>query len=466
MTPLGVVVAAPAVDGTGMRQRAALGLVQKLVAAVAAGSVAETWTPSQINSNCVLSNGDLTATFAGVAQANSPGFGTRAVTTGNFYWETTLVETSIASDDAPVGIGNTSSSTATWRGNFADTVDYYSGNRCLSGRSIVLYGVFSMIKKLFFMAALLAPGLAYGGNPSANLSVQIVPSGPAVPAAAQAAGFTTLAANYDFSQPFYATQSNWLDCGANNDSLPWHVGNPGISLTEFPCNINQRADPVTGDTVMDFQYLTSYNSYGQTGQFNTIGAQTINNGTGTVTVSFPNFYVEAAYRVGPPYCGSHNAGGPNGVWSWGTVGPLEMDFTELWTSDCGYGDAAGANHANNSPLPGYASYQPNNLPPGWIQTAYHRYGTLLTSDGSTSAKACFFVDDILQSPACGEANFTPGQYASRNYLIASATNLTPPLPQNIDLYIKYIRVWSCASWATGHCDGSTLFDNGSLRYWH
>ena len=102
MTPLGVVVAAPAVDGTGMRQRAALGLVQKLVAAVAAGSVAETWTPSQINSNCVLSNGDLTATFAGVAQANSPGFGTRAVTTGNFYWETTLVETSIASDDAGV----------------------------------------------------------------------------------------------------------------------------------------------------------------------------------------------------------------------------------------------------------------------------------------------------------------------------------------------------------------------------
>jgi hypothetical protein len=33
-----------------------------------------------------------------------------------------------------------------------------------------------MIKKLFFIAALLMPGLAYGG-PSANLSVQIVPAG-------------------------------------------------------------------------------------------------------------------------------------------------------------------------------------------------------------------------------------------------------------------------------------------------
>jgi hypothetical protein len=95
--------------------------------AVAAGSVTETWNPSQINSNCVLSNGNLTATFGGVAQTYSAGFGTRGVTTGKFYWETTLVGTSIASTDASVGIGNTSSSTATWLGNLADTVGYYSG---------------------------------------------------------------------------------------------------------------------------------------------------------------------------------------------------------------------------------------------------------------------------------------------------------------------------------------------------
>jgi len=42
MTRLGVVVAAPALEnGTGMRHQAERGLVQKLVAAVAAGSVAE-----------------------------------------------------------------------------------------------------------------------------------------------------------------------------------------------------------------------------------------------------------------------------------------------------------------------------------------------------------------------------------------------------------------------------------------
>jgi hypothetical protein len=34
-----------------------------------------------------------------------------------------------------------------------------------------------MIKRLFLAAALVAPGLAYAGNPSANLPVQIVPAG-------------------------------------------------------------------------------------------------------------------------------------------------------------------------------------------------------------------------------------------------------------------------------------------------
>jgi hypothetical protein len=59
-----------------------------------------------------------------------------------------------------------------------------------------------MIKRVFITAALLVPSLAYSANPSANLTVQV---DPAVPAEAAAAGFTTLAANYDFTQPLYAT---------------------------------------------------------------------------------------------------------------------------------------------------------------------------------------------------------------------------------------------------------------------
>jgi hypothetical protein len=73
-----------------------------------------------------------------------------------------------------------------------------------------------MKKKLFFAAMLVAPSLAY----SADLTVQVVPaaSSPAVPAGAQAAGFTTLAANYDFTQPL---PSNWLGCSPW-DGQPYH----------------------------------------------------------------------------------------------------------------------------------------------------------------------------------------------------------------------------------------------------
>src|SRR5215831_15560422 len=55
-----------------------------------------------------------------------------------------------------------------------------------SGRSIGFYGVLRMVRELFYTAALLVPGLAYAGNPSADLSVQIVPAVPQVPARPQA----------------------------------------------------------------------------------------------------------------------------------------------------------------------------------------------------------------------------------------------------------------------------------------
>src|SRR5690348_16001070 len=103
-----------------------------------------------------------------------------------------------------------------------------------------------MIKKLSFMAALWLPGLAYAGNPSADLSVQIVPAPP--PAPAVAAGFTTLTLNADFSTPFYANKANWLDCGGAT-SPQWYkqwvaFGSNGVAA---PCSaILQETDPLTG----------------------------------------------------------------------------------------------------------------------------------------------------------------------------------------------------------------------------
>ena len=95
-----------------------------------------------------------------------------------------------------------------------------------------------MIKKLLFTAALLVPGLAYGQNPSTNLSAQVVRAGsdpiacdigPAytgqIPAAATQAGIIGCAANYDFTQTQSFTDnagthqwsnlSSWFTCNSN-----------------------------------------------------------------------------------------------------------------------------------------------------------------------------------------------------------------------------------------------------------
>ena len=147
-----------------------------------------------------------------------------------------------------------------------------------------------MIKQLFFTAALLTPALAYAGTPRATLPGQIVP--PTVPAPAAAAGFTTLAANYDFSQPQYATQSNWLDCSDTNSALPWHYGPPYNTPSQLPpCNINQKTDPVTGQTVLAVQWL---NSYGTPARPALLMCTCFDD---THYLDFPSFYVETVFRM-------------------------------------------------------------------------------------------------------------------------------------------------------------------------
>src|ERR1700730_18026778 len=110
-----------------------------------------------------------------------------------------------------------------------------------------------MIKQLFFMAALLVPGLAYGGNPSADLQVQIVPAGsPPVPAAAQAANFTTLALNSDFTSAFYANRAHWLDCAGATNPI-WY--NVVYGVGPAPCsNYAIIQDPVYGGQVLSQKY--------------------------------------------------------------------------------------------------------------------------------------------------------------------------------------------------------------------
>jgi hypothetical protein len=325
-----------------------------------------------------------------------------------------------------------------------------------------------MIRKLFFTAALLMPGLAYSANPSTNLTVQIAPAGsdPAVPTEAANAGFTTLAANFDFSQPLYATQSNWLDCVGTNNSLPWHKGSPGVTNT-VPCNVHQVVDPVTGQTVMDLQRLLSYNGP-PIGVTNGEAIQTCSDGGdkwGGTCTAFPYMYLETVYRIDA--ASTHQNGG---VYTWQTSPggssdqPLEFDLGELYNTT--FGSNGYHNYINNNAAFFWDSNPgDNNLPPGWSPTTYQKYGMLITSDGRTSVMACSFVGDRLQK--CYNVGAQSPQYANLNWLVAAiGDDATNAINATINLYIQYIRVWTCANRTTTTCNGSTLFNSGGLTYWH
>lgn len=349
-----------------------------------------------------------------------------------------------------------------------------------------------MIKKILLTAALLVPGLAYG-QVSTPLDPPVTPAGqdPTPPPQAAAAGFTTLAYNFDFSQSTYATQSNWLDCVGTDTSKPWHVGFPG-GITSLPCNIKQATDPLDSSTVMRLQYLASYSSYGLgyppsgsgpppggSPNYNYVSMMGAPNGSvggssGHATISFPDYYIEGTYRLDSTYptglINGHNSSGPDGLWSWQEPGDaIECEFAEIYGSSNGFGDGGCGNwHPGGSHLANWISYDPSqnqHIPPGWNVTAYHTYGALYTSDGATSIKVCHYIDNILQT--CFEMSPVAGQFNQRTWPIiwvGSDVNGGPLVDTNE--YVKNIHVFSCPNWATQQCNGTTLFNSGGLTYWH
>jgi hypothetical protein len=304
--------------------------------------------------------------------------------------------------------------------------------------------------------------------PAANLSVEIVPaSGSSAPIEAANAGFTTLAQSWDFSQPLYATQSNWYDCSGtdfSNRSVLFHQGNPGVNLVN-PCNVNQVNDG--GTLVMDYQWLTSYGNVSFGGQFNQVGGQTADQ-NGNVSIDFPNMYIETVARVTRTFGQPANSGGPNDVWTWSDPPgcPLEIDVFELYEDQGGFADGSAHSWCTGQDAYRWYSYSTNNFPPGWQPTDYHKYGTLLTSDGSTEIYACGFIDDRLQG--CGGINASSNlaTFTARNRVIISAGSNAGTAAANIDMNVKYVNVYSCSNWATQMCNGSQLFSSGGLTYWH
>lgn len=352
----------------------------------------------------------------------------------------------------------------------------------------------ALAKTLFACALAAAIGLMLvcfePPTPPSFASLIIAPTGStppppsgcgSTPTPAVNAGFTTLAKCYDFTTAAYATQSNYLDCGSNtNPSLPWHWGKePDYYPIELPCQNNpggifQVTDPVFGNKALDFQYLSSYSSYPYESGQDLVGMNTAY--SLSQNTNYPAMYISARLRMdgvvgNVQYLGTAflYAGVNVGV------GPIEWDITE---PDPSFGRSLDGIH-NWGTCGGCGSVgwsQNNFLGGGWNPpscwnssvTNYCNYDLLITTDGTSHYYGCWWIGGNFQS--CQDAGANSSQYNMRWFVILfNGSEYGPPaLNVTTNTYIQYVGIWSCSSWASAHCNGSTLSGSGppNLTYYH
>ena len=344
---------------------------------------------------------------------------------------------------------------------------------------------------------------AYAQTATATTTVAIAPVGgdvpcdigpalPSIPTETQAAGLTHCVANFDFSTSTYAKPAfdptnGWYDCAGEQPNVMWHHGSAGIYYYN-PCLLRQKVDPVTGQTIMNVEWLPIYDNrwggYFRVGQANQIGGWTHNNWVNTDSLTVPNFYIETANRVEAtcPSCPS-SSGGPDDVYIWGFAGSpdgggWEIDIQEFVTNPGPSGRPAASGGFSGIAAGGFAwtdwgGGNGSRLPSGFNALNYHKYSALWTSDGKTNQIACLYIDDILQGDSGCWVNAPSGtvdtkHFNNRNWILFSAGSNGGNATLPIDFDIQYIRVWSCAAYATTQCNGTTLYgpDANGLRYWH
>jgi hypothetical protein len=328
-----------------------------------------------------------------------------------------------------------------------------------------------MIKQLFFTAVLLAPSIAYAGNPSADLSVQIVPPpppNPVVPPQAAAAGFTTPVVQADFTVPgnFWSNTANYItNCGAPNSvsgqPSTWHFTYVQWSVgTKLPCSRTAiTTDPTFGGQVLNEQM--------QIGDFGTQGVAlefpAVVNQLGTW---LPNgYYIKIVARCDAGCV--QNSGGVQG-------------HVAFWSHTVNYSDASTVDNddwetflnlprfyycgqINEWPGP-KGDYSVPYFPNGTICSAqgtpdftqYHTIEALYTSDGSTKTEQCVWLDGTLLK--CSGGSFVHStSYAEKDRAWDSAIATyggNPNFDEN--LYIKSIAIFSCANAGKSTCPGTVV----------
>jgi hypothetical protein len=343
-----------------------------------------------------------------------------------------------------------------------------------------------MIKNLFFTAALLAPGLAYAANPSANLPVQIVPAGSniacdagptytgSVPAPAGGAGFTTCALNADFSNSYYSKTATWInECGA---TTPWRFYLQGQFGGSVPCNrLTIATDPTFGGTVAHFQYLQNDKA--------TIGQNIFQlawPGAWLTTTGFPPYlpnemYYEISFRLSPATLTAGTAW-PIDIWQETTRSPcgpgggpcppswVEIDFMEyddLGQPGSGFKWGGGIiDWPYGNPAYGPVTVGATDL------SVYHTLRVLITSDESSAISKCTWIDATPygciqvhpQNVPGADAQTTAEEYHQWNNAITFFLGQggASSISSNLDAYIQSIRLWECSGYKTTRCPGQII----------
>ena len=346
-----------------------------------------------------------------------------------------------------------------------------------------------MFKKVLLAGALLlAPVLAYGASPSTDLSVQIVPAaspisppsngiacdiGPnymgSIPAAAQAAGFTHCAANYDFTNSAYSNTATWLDCaGASFPQWTFYGDNPSV-----PCSrVFMTSDG--GVQVLDIQYNPSTDGgTGSTNGTNSIQTSGSNNNSDISQALFTvptGKYVEFVVRTDANLQNNNGCSDGcemNDFWTWGGNGNpnfIEWDFLEEYSNTNGNGGIWHPWGGGNAGISGLA--EPGQQG-GYDPTQYHTYGFRIANDTSGDVAVCNYLDGTQLSngtPPCATGNYAPVPLGREFLVLSSGPNSASNYAVTGNYYVKSVRVWECPGGASGECYSSSaqVTNNGAL----
>jgi hypothetical protein len=326
------------------------------------------------------------------------------------------------------------------------------------------------------------PPVLLGGIILANtVALAQMPSGNntlPVPPGAQAAGYTTLAMNSDWTTQIPA---NWLGgCTDAGNGSPVNLGdtsghdwwmNIWWSENYQPCLTAQVTDPSSGGLALDIPWIVDP-SYANVGAV--IQSSSWNYGSpgyADTNVSFPigSYYEIAAMMVPASTPGAYfvaNTWGEGGIHDQDCGCAIEWDVMEISGGLPNRSDSAVHNWGAGG-QGAWILYPWENFAPStnFVPTQYNVYGLLVTYDADTQqAEGCTYINDVFQKCASLPGGVTSAEASTvgRQFLVIQNAcdwwnepngQCTPTAGLKQDLLIREVRVWSCSSWQTTQCSG-------------